>query len=275
MSETSPAFVLFVGLDIAAKTALAAFYRPEQEVKPTQTLLIQQDEGGFAALQSQITQLATTAAPEQVLIAMEATGPYHLELATLLTQAGYWVAVLNPAAVSNWIKSQLIRTKTDKSDARQLAKLAAERRPARWTPPPAIYEQLHQRLVQRRQLVEMRTQTKNQLHALRTNPAALPELVSQLENLIEYLDQQIATLQQDLKQLSQQKEAWATSISLLQTIPGIGLLSACLLVTLYRNFASFERSEGVVQYAGLAPNDAVVALVCGATLELGVADGLS
>jgi hypothetical protein len=36
----------------------------------------------------------------------------------------------------------------------------------RWAPPPQIYHELHQRLAQRANLLELRTQVSNQLHAL-------------------------------------------------------------------------------------------------------------
>lgn len=45
------------------------------------------------------------------------------------------------------------------------------------------------------------------------------------------------------------------SIARLQTIPGIGLCSACWLVTVSLNFTACTRAEQLVQYAALAPTE--------------------
>lgn len=246
-------FRLYVGIDIAAESFVVALYQPDQELKPSRVSTYKQQAEDYARLHTQLQHL--TSGPEEVLIAMEATSTYHLQLASWLSGLGYHVAVLNPAATAAWIKSQLSRTKTDKSDAKLLARLAAERQPPPWNPPPAIYQPFHQRLVQRAQLVELRTALKNQLHAAAKDPNALPHLLEQRQAVITYLTEQIDQLQAELKALSRQDNQWKTSLSLLQTIPGIGLITACVLVSTYRNFEASPSSAAAVQYAGLAPNE--------------------
>jgi transposase len=87
-----------------------------------------------------------------------------MRLATDLVGAA--VSVINPAQAHDFAKALLKRSKTDAIDAQTLAELAARLQPARWTPPPAIYTELRQRLVHRDALVDIRTQFRNQLHAL-------------------------------------------------------------------------------------------------------------
>jgi transposase len=92
-----------------------------------------------------VHQLRQIAPPAQTLIVMEATGSYWLTLAWCLHEAGFVVSVINPAQAKLVARLEMQLTKTDRIDAQLLVELARQRQPARWTPPPAIVEQLQQR----------------------------------------------------------------------------------------------------------------------------------
>jgi transposase len=57
----------------------------------------------------------------EVLVAMESTACYHINLFSFLTSKGVTAVVLNPLLVSNFAKLSLRKTKTDKKDARTIA----------------------------------------------------------------------------------------------------------------------------------------------------------
>jgi transposase len=78
--------------------------------------------------------------------------------------------VVNPKRAHDFAKGLLKRAKTDAIDAETLARLGALLQPAPWTPPPAIYTELQQRLVHRDALIVMRQQLRTQLHALTQQP---------------------------------------------------------------------------------------------------------
>jgi transposase len=82
-------------------------------------------------------------------------------LASALHGAGYHVSVVNPKQAHDAACAVLQHAKTDPLDAKMLAQLGAKLRPARWTPPPAIYRELQQRLAWRDSLVALRTQVSN------------------------------------------------------------------------------------------------------------------
>ncbi|MBO0795720.1 MAG: transposase, partial [Ktedonobacteraceae bacterium] len=159
--QTVP-YELFVGVDIAAATATAAWQLPKQ--KPSKPITIEQTPEGFSSLHQRL--LKTGFRPDQMLVVMEATGIYWLALATWLSRQGYAISVVNPTQAHHFAKALLKRAKTDAIDAQTLAQLAALLQPKLWTPPPAIYEELEQRLTQRDSLLLMRGQVRNQLHAL-------------------------------------------------------------------------------------------------------------
>jgi transposase len=58
----------------------------------------------------------------KVIIAMESTGCYHINLFSFLTSQGIRTMVVNPLLIANYAKLSLRKTKTDKKDARTIAK---------------------------------------------------------------------------------------------------------------------------------------------------------
>jgi transposase len=156
MVASLPAYDLFVGIDIAAATAAVAWQRTGAPL--SRPLTIAQTSAGYAALTERLQASGVT--PAHTLIVMEATGSYWITLATSLHQAGYAVSVINPAQAHAFAKALLKRAKTDAIDAQTLTQLAALLQPAPWTPPPPVYHELQQRLVQRDALLDLRQQVR-------------------------------------------------------------------------------------------------------------------
>ena len=133
-ASTGLRYQLYVGVDIAAASFDASWLQPAG--RPTSAQTYPQTSAGFATFQQQLQ--ATGVAPEVTLVVLEATGSYWAALAVSLHQAGYAVALVNPAQVHNYAKSLPRRSKTDALDAQLLAQFAAERQPGTWTPPPPV-----------------------------------------------------------------------------------------------------------------------------------------
>jgi transposase len=121
------------------------------------------------------------------------------------------------------------------------------------TPPPQSYYELRQCLTQRDNLLKLRNQVENQLHALSVNPLIIQSVQSQLEELIATFSKQLKTMDSEIKELLRTDTAWNKSIALLQTIPGLGVLTAGFLVVATLNFTLCTSPEELVSYMGLAP----------------------
>jgi len=65
---------------------------------------------------------------QKVLVGMESTGCYHLNLFSFLSSQGIEAVVINPLLIANFAKRSLRKTKTDKKDARTIAKFLMENR---------------------------------------------------------------------------------------------------------------------------------------------------
>jgi transposase len=196
---------------------------------------------------------ATGLAPPEVLVVLEATSTYWVRLACALHAAGYVVSVVNPKQAHDFAKALLQRAKTDAVDAGVLAQLAAKLQPSPWTPPPATYQQFQQRLAQRDSLLGRRQQVRNQHHALSQEVVTVPTVLARQQDLLALLEEQVAAIERELAVLVAEDSAWAASIRLLQTIPGVGPVTAAWLVVATLNFTSCADAPSVTAYAGLAP----------------------
>jgi transposase len=246
---TPQRYTLFVGVDIAAATATVAWMTPGTSI--SRPLTIDQTPSGFATLQQRLIQLGH--APQDTLVVMEATGSYWIALATTLVAADFRVSVINPAQAHHFAKALLKHAKTDAIDAQTLAQLAALLQPTPWTAPPRVYHELQQRLAEREQLVDLRQQVRNHLHALRHQPVVIPAVHARMEALIRTFDQQIGEIEAELGRALQSDQAWSEAAARLQSIPGIGLLSATWLLVATLKFTICTTPEAAAAYAGLVP----------------------
>lgn len=245
---TQAAYCLFVGVDIAARSFTA--WWASHASSHSRALTFEQTPQGFASFQQRLS--ATGVAPAQTLIVMEATSSYWITLAVALHEGGYHVSVVNPKQIAKYAQSLPRRAKTDALDAQLIAQFASERVPRRWSPPPQVYHDLRQRLMARDALIEARKQLRNQRHALLQWPVQVESVQAHLEAAIADLSSRIVALEAEIAQTAADGE-WAESVALLQSIPGIGLLTAVWIVVLTLNFSACRSGASVVAYAGLAP----------------------
>lgn len=239
----------FVGIDVAATTATACEWAgPGRAGTP---FTFAQTEEGYASL---VRRLQSQQFPaERILIVLEATGAYWLRLATYLVQQHYAVSVINPAQAHHFAKALLQRAKSDELDAQLLAELAARLQPAQWAPPPAVYQELQQRLAQRDDLVALRQQVRNQLHALEQYPVVVEAVRQRLHDLLATLDAQIEQIEREVRAVLQQDSAWAQAAARLQSITGVGLITTGWLLVATLAFTACVTPEAATAYAGLAP----------------------
>ena len=146
MSQT--VFQITIGVDIAKKKFDVASLIDGKYKHKTFT----NDELGFMAFIAWFSLLCGDSKP---LVCMESTGAYSLPLADFLTSQGYAVSLVNPAKIHAFAKSELSRAKTDKADAKLIARYALIMQPRVWVQPPAAIREL-QALVRRvEHLLEM------------------------------------------------------------------------------------------------------------------------
>jgi transposase len=184
---------------------------------------------------------------KQLHVCIEATGTYWEAVATYLHEAGHKVSVVNPARIHAYGKSMLRRNKTDKLDAELIAQFCAAQKPAAWTPPPPVRRELRALVRLLDDLQEMKTQQTNRLKS----GIASESVKQHLSDHIHYVEEQMADVTQQIKQVIDNDEQLSRDFALLITIPGIGEVTA--VIFLAENIAGFRSVRAVTAHAGLNP----------------------
>jgi transposase len=111
---SKPSYQLYCGIDIAAKTFTASKCLPDED--PSKAINFKQTPEDFNQLRKYL--LSSGLTPDQILVVMEATGTYWIELASFLANSGFAVSVINPSTMRDFAKSLLLKPKNDLLDAR-------------------------------------------------------------------------------------------------------------------------------------------------------------
>lgn len=186
-------------------------------------------------------------APERIVF--ESTGPYQKPAVAALLAEGLPAVVVNARQVRDFAKALGQLAKTDPIDARVLAHFG-EVVPT--TVRPLESQQirelrdLHDR---RGQLVTMLASEKNHRHAATTSS---PKVLKNIDRHIQYLDKQIADLEERMDTLVEASETFRAKDEVLQSIIGIGpQVSRSLLVHLPE--LGQRSRQSIAALVGLAP----------------------
>lgn len=226
---------LYVGIDVSKATLDVAF-RSDGEV-----IQVPNDEGGIAALVERIKQARPT------LVVMEATGGYEWLIAAALASNAIPVAVVNPRQVRDFAKATGVLAKTDKIDARILARFAEAIRPAPRPVPTPEAKEIQELLSRRRQIVDMLTMEKNRLGI-----AATERMRRGIRRHITWLEEALRRADDDLDKAVRATPAWREQEDLLRSVPGIGPVSARTLLTELPELGTLNRRK-IAALVGVAP----------------------
>ena len=249
MDQPTTPYTTYGGIDVAADTlapALAA-----SAGTPADLAGVPNTADGWRQLQDALR--AGGADPATTLLVLEATGAYWQGVATALTAAGWTVSVVTPASARHYARARLHRAKTDRVDARGLAAYARDLRPAPWAPPSPDVQALQLLIRERDDLVAMQTQARNRQHALAHLPVVPDEVRAPLAAVLAVLAAQIAQLTAAIRRRAETAADLAEDIARVQTIAGVGLLTATLVLVETRPLRAGATPKQVVAYAGLDP----------------------
>ncbi|MFO7697072.1 MAG: IS110 family transposase [Anaerolineae bacterium] len=184
---------------------------------------------------------------------LEATGQYGDGIATHLFKQGYAVNVVNPARIKAYAASKLRRFKSDKGDAELIAVYCQRESPALWTPPEESVRELQYLVRHLDDLKKMHQQERNRLQSGASSVRVRNDLAAH----IAFLDEQIKSLTRDIQHHIDQHPDLKQQKELLKSIPGIGELTAAVLLGEIRDIRSFESARQLAAYAGLVPEQRV------------------
>jgi transposase len=202
---------------------------------------------GFQTLTDWLAKHRPVPADGKLHVCMEATGIYWEAVAAYLSEAGHTVSVVNPAQIKAFGASQLVRTKTDKADARLIAAFCATHQPLAWVPPTVSVRELRALIGRRDALEVMRTQEKNRLQVARDSVRVT------IEEHLTYLDKAITEMDRAIRQKVDDDPDLKQQYRLLDSVPGLGKKTIPLLLSHYGGSARFDCAKQAVAFAGLDP----------------------
>lgn len=224
----------YVGIDIS-KAKLDVAHGPSGKVWS-----VANDQQGQALLVERLQAIK----PE--LVVMEASGGFEVAIAAAVAQGGLSVAVVNPRQMRDFARAIGKLAKTDRIDAKVIARFAEVVRPEPRPLPDEASLALGDLMARRRQLVEMVVSEKNRLHGASAKMReAIQEHIVWLEKAIDELDRQIA----DLIKAS---PLWREKDDLLRSVPGIGPTVSSTLLAEVPELGVLTRQE-IAALVGVAP----------------------
>ena len=185
--------------------------------------------------------------PEGCRIGVESTGTMHRLLVRSAIAAGHLVYVLNARDLSHYARSLGRRAKTDRLDARLIARYLANEHthlhPYRL--PSKVQARLDELVRRRHQIVVAQGALRQSLSAVAKGLKTYPKMMRGLDALLEEIDQQLAALIAKDEQL-------APIAQRLRTVVGFGpLLSTTMAHALTRH--PFKHADAFIAYVGYDP----------------------
>jgi len=225
----------FFGIDVS-KTALDL----AQWGQKTVTRFENNATGIAALVERLLTATAITA------IVVEASGGFEQTMVTELAAASLPIVVVNPTRIRNFARAKGQLAKTDEIDARLIAAFAEAIRPE-VRPLGTEEQQLIKALVtRRRQLIDMQTAEKNRCAT--TNPELLPRLQKHLD----WLETELAEIEDDLNNWIDQNAQWREKRISLESVPGVGPVTSFTLLAELPELGTLSRQK-IAALVGLAP----------------------
>ena len=223
----------FVAVDVSK--AMLDIALPDQIWRTPNTL------SGITALQKRLKRF------EHPHVVCEATGRYGRLLARQMANAGIALSVVNPRQVRDFARAAGQLAKTDSIDAAIILRFAETMKPAQTPPTPENQARLAEQVRRRRQLVEMLAMEKQRLSGLDD-----PETIASIRAHLAFLQGQIGTCEQRITDEIGADAKLARKAMLLQTIPGMGTVTAAVLVAELPELGQVDKKQ-IAALVGVAP----------------------
>lgn len=239
-----------VGIDVAQKALVLCLGRmyddwsPELYANKTFANTVKGIEALILWLKKQTVQHIA------VRFVMEATGVYHETLAYFLEEKGYEISIVLPNKISNYMRTLDVKTVTDNTASQAITMFGLERKLDIWKRPKEIYRKLRQLTRERDQLVGERTMVKNQLHAEQAEAYPNKSSVKRIKDRIKMLDKQEKEIMKEVAAMIAQDSELQKMIVIICSLPGIGLLTAAVVLAETNGFDLIRNRRQLASYAG-------------------------
>lgn len=236
---------MFIGIDVS-KEFLDVATRGG-EINPFR---VRRDEEGL----SELVQRLASAELQVKLIVLEATGGIERDVVATLATAKLPVAVVNPRSVRDFARSLGKLAKTDGIDAAVLAHFAESVGPVAQPVPDALSREIEALLTRRRQVIQTLVSERNRRSGLQLQRVTGPgkRVMESLKRSIEWLENELASLDDDLDDSIKKSPVWREKDELLRSVKGVGPVLSRTLLGYLPELGQLNRKQ-VASLVGVAP----------------------
>ena len=193
--------------------------------------------------------------PSEVMIVMEHTGLYSYQLEQFLHQHGISFTKVSALAIKRSLG--LVRGKSDKIDARRIARYAFEKKDCLTADQPVsenlktlqLLHSTRERLVKTRASYTTAVNEEREAYQLKQTDIII---AAQLK-VIKSLDQQIQKLEDEIQAIVQTNQEINKNYNLLQSLKGVGPVVALATIIKTGNFIRFTNPRKFACFCGTAP----------------------
>jgi transposase len=213
-----------------------------------ETWQFSRDESGLASLIEQLRGL-----PIQVdLVVLEATGGLERDVAAALAVAKLPAAVVNARQVRDFARAMGKQAKTDGIDAAVLAHFGEVVRPSVQVVGDEVSQALEARITRRNQLIQMFVAEKNRRAMLVIQRTGSTAMAKSIEVHVQWLEKQIAELDEEIDRLIKNSPVWREMDDLLQSVPGVGPVTSRTLLSCVPELGTLGNKQ-IAALVGVAP----------------------
>lgn len=189
------------------------------------------------------------------LFCAEAMGNYVLDLSLWLHKRNLFVCLACPLKIKRTMGIQ--RGKSDKIDAYRITKYIEKHHQdlALFSPKDSVLEELNSWMIIRNQLVKNQTCYSKILKQEQVHDKhyAKGKHIKFTRSKLEEIKREIKYVEQQIRELFDKNKVFNQNLKLLESIPGIGLINACMLICTTHNFTKFQNHRQFACFCGVAP----------------------
>ena len=239
------------GIDVAQKELVVTLGRmlDDFSIELFSYKVFKNNDSGVKLLVDWVNKLTDYEVP--VRYVMEATGVYHQKFAYYLVDNGCEISIVLPNKISNYIRTLELKTITDKTCSQAIAQFGLERKLDKWAKPKSIYKELQQLTRERDQIVQERSVIKNQIHAEKTESEPNQKSLERMQARIRFLNSQEKEIKADITDIVSKDSDLKQVINNITTIPGVGELTAVIVLAETNGFELIRNKSQLSSYAGL------------------------
>lgn len=180
-------------------------------------------------------------------VCLEATGNYERPLVDVLRQHQMPLSIVNPRQVRDFARAEGQLAKTDRLDARVIARFATLLEPALSEKTSENQDKLESLRARRRQVGDTLVQEKNRLGTQYDVDAR-----RSIQDAIEFYEEQLEQLDEQIRQLVESDAEFQWRFEVMVSAPAIGNQTAVALLADIPELGSLSRRQAA-KLAGLAP----------------------